>query len=76
MGASRETLRALIVPAVVALVVILAYFFISQNWTNLGNPLASVAATVAGFSGFAAGVALDQRRRRNAAAGGAKSPAA
>ena len=62
----RDGLRMLPVPIVVALLIVLIYFVASGNWTNLGNPIASIVAICAGLIGFAAGVALDRRpwRRR------------
>jgi phosphate/sulfate permease len=63
----REDLRALPIPIAVALAIVLIYFVASGNWTNLGNPIASAVAIVAGVIGFGAGVAVDRRpwqRRR------------
>ena len=62
----RDDLRALPVPILTALVIVLLYFAATGNWTSLHNPIASTVAIGAGSVGFAAGVALDRRpwRRR------------
>jgi len=67
--------RALLVPAAVALVIVLAYFLITQNWENLGNPVGSVVALAAGGIGAASGVWLDRRRRPRRPAEAAAVPA-
>jgi hypothetical protein len=52
----------LFVPAAVALAVTLGFFLLTGNWTNLGNPIASVVATLGGVAGFAVGAAPFLRR--------------
>lgn len=63
MRSGRLDLLTFFVPPAVALFLTLAYFFLTRNWTNLGNPLASMVALAAGVTGFGASVGVDRLRR-------------
>lgn len=62
MKFTRSDVQALLLPAIIALVIILGYFLLSGNWSNLGNPLASIIAPIGGVIGAAVGVWRDRRR--------------
>lgn len=50
-------LPGLLIAAAVSLVLTVGYFALTGGWTNLGNPIASIVAVIAGAIGFAAGQA-------------------
>jgi Na+-driven multidrug efflux pump len=55
MGMSGPAARGVIAPITVALAITLAFFFLTGYWTNLGNPIASIASVLAGVAGFGVG---------------------
>lgn len=66
MIGTRSTALGPALAIAVALLITLGYFALTGNWTNLGNPIASIVALLAGVIGFAAGQlprAYARRRR-------------
>jgi hypothetical protein len=63
MGKRAADFRGLILPVSIALVLTLIYFFVTNGWTRLANPIPGIVSVIAGVIGFAAGVALDRQFR-------------
>ena len=66
LRSQNPLLPGLLLAIGVSLLLTVAYFALSGGWTNLGNPIASIVAVVAGGIGFGAGLVPEYIRRRRA----------
>jgi hypothetical protein len=68
LGSRAADFRGLIVPLIIAAVLTLAYFAVSNGWQRLANPIPGLIAVAAGCIGAAAGIFIARIRRRGASA--------
>lgn len=64
MPIDRDDLLRTLIPPAASVVLIVLFFAIFDRWTQIDDPINSIAALIMGALGFALGAFIDSRRAR------------